>query len=170
MGRGDILYGILALMALRLCEMGYIGPHLPFDAITLKNMIEQNSAPRGVDIGKHESRFLTVLAHWIDEVYPNCQSVWLICEAAGRFMRGLDDPNGQELAYELITHFSSDTDGEKPKEDEAAAEAENIVEDTKIETQVKTEDTVRIEEMEVSKLINTVVVCVQEFRPYVQLN
>ena len=184
MKREDSLYGIFALVALRLCQMGCIGPHLPFDAIALRDMIGQNSAP--LAIGQHERRFLTVLANCIEEDYPNCQSVWSICEAAGEFIRGLDDPNRLESVYALVTRFNSDADG---------AEAENMMKDGKIEVQVETKDMTRAEKMEEEeiedgkveidrvgdegslkgrvkerKLISTVVVCIQEFRSNIHLN
>jgi hypothetical protein len=77
--------------------MGCIGPHLPFNNTIVKNMICQNLVLS--DIRAYESKFLIVLANCIEMVHPHNQSVWVIREAAGQFMRQLDDPEQRESVY-----------------------------------------------------------------------
>jgi hypothetical protein len=158
------LCGMYALTALRLCQMGCIGPHLPFEATTARDTIYQNQAI--LDIGDEESRFLAVLANYIQQGHPHSQSIWVICEAAGEFMRELDDRKMLEHVYELITQVHN-TDEEKTEE--KVAEAENMAEDENVakEENERTDGREMDEENRRDKkqeLVDTIIVCRRKFR------
>ncbi|KAF2672889.1 hypothetical protein BT63DRAFT_139131 [Microthyrium microscopicum] len=129
MERDNPLCGMYALTALRLCQMGCIGPHLPFNSTVVKNLICLNLV--SLDIGAFENKFLLVLANCIEIVHPHNQSVWVICEAAGQFMRQLNDPKMRKSVYEIITHdhLARDKDKLEKVEVEYVTEDEYIMED-----------------------------------------
>jgi hypothetical protein len=165
------LSGMYALTALRLCQMGCIGPHLPFNNAIIKSMIFQN--PVLSNIGVFESKFLIVLANCIEIAHPRNQSVWVICEAAGEFMRQLDDPEQRESIVSIITHDHMAKDKQKMEEEEIDVEKmteddympeEDMAEDgflSEEEDMVDDEETRRDEKQE---LIDTILVRIPKMK------
>jgi hypothetical protein len=130
----------------------------------LESFICQN--PALLDIGEEESRFLTVLTNFIELVHPHSQSVWIICEAAGEFMRELDGRKQLECVYELITQGHPNTDEEKTEEEEA--KAESMAEDEKTENEGTGDEGTDEENPNgrdrKRKLIDTIIVCIRKIR------
>jgi hypothetical protein len=117
--------GIFALTCLRLCQMGCIGPHREFNDNFLWQIILDNPALSVT--GDNESKFLAVLTNYIFRVHPLNESVWLICEAAGKFMRQLESQEDCESVYALMTCNHELADEEE--EEEAEVENSDWIED-----------------------------------------
>jgi hypothetical protein len=148
------LSGMYALSALRLCQMGCIGPHLPFNSAVFRDLIFQNLVLS--DIGAFESKFLIVLANYVERAHPRNQSVWVILEAAGQFMRRLDDLEERESLIETLTHDHMP--------DEEKTEKDGVVVENMNEDEFMSEEEDRVDgggdedEEEEEELIDTILV------------
>jgi hypothetical protein len=89
---------IFTLTVLTLYQIGYIGPHLPFNDNILEDIINNN--PALLEIGEQERIFLTILANYL-KVHPHHQSVWVIYQLTGTFMRWVANQEHLEQIYSL---------------------------------------------------------------------